>query len=125
MRVSLFVFARMLVDRSIFTCLCAEKPRIQVVSCQSAMASPGAGAGPDGTGCPDPLIQHYFPAGRPEAVVLTQGLGNETLRYPLQLWYCPISLSQRQPVNKAIERITSGKAPRTWCGPVVVLKYGG
>lgn len=96
----------------------SDRARIVVVKCQ-----PGNPA-VDGM-CPAPLVHPYFPAGRPESVVLTQGLNNETLRFPLQLFYCPTSLSVRTPVNRAIARITSGKAVRQWCGPVLVLKFSG
>jgi hypothetical protein len=98
---------------------------MQAVSCQSAAASPGAAASTDGTGCPTPLISSYFPAGKADPVVVTQGLNGETLRYPLQLWLCPTSMAHRKKENLAIQRLTSGKASRPWYGPVVVLKHSG
>jgi len=96
-----------------------ERARIVPVGCQG-----GSPATADGV-CPAPLIEPFFTAGEPKSVILTQGLNNEALRFPLQLWYCPTSLQNRTPVNRAIERVCSGQAPRTWCGPVVVMKYNG
>ncbi|EIN09442.1 hypothetical protein PUNSTDRAFT_65831 [Punctularia strigosozonata HHB-11173 SS5] len=92
-----------------------ERPRIIVVNCQPQ--SSGA--------CPVPLVREFFPRGQPQSVVLTQGLNNEPLRFPLHLWYCPISLAKGAPVNRAIHRITSGAAPKPWSGPVLVLKFNG
>jgi hypothetical protein len=95
------------------------------VSCQSAAASPGAAACTDGSGCPDPLLHGFFPHGAPQSVLVTQGLNNETLRYPLQLWYCPASMASQKSPNKAVHGLAAGKASRPWFGPVVVLKHSG
>jgi hypothetical protein len=92
-----------------------ERPRIIVVNCQPQ--SSGA--------CPVPLVREFFPRGQPQSVVLTQGLNNEPLRFPLHLWYCSISLAKGAPVNRAIHRITSAAAPKPWSGPVLVLKFNG
>lgn len=75
--------------------------------------------------CPTPIINEFFPTGRPEGIVLTQGLNGELLRFPSHLLYCPISLSRSFPINRAIYHITSGAASKQWCGPVVVLKFSG
>jgi len=75
--------------------------------------------------CPIPVVQGYFPDSVPSQLVLTQGLNQEPLRFPLQLFYCAVSLSKGSPVNKAVRRITSGKSQKQWSGPVVVLKYSG
>ena len=75
--------------------------------------------------CPTPLLQDYFREGVPNTIILTQGLNGEPLRFPLHIWYCPTSLQRGSPVNRAIYRITSGTAPKPWCGPVVVLKFNG
>ena len=75
--------------------------------------------------CPIPLLDNYFPAEEPDTIVLTQGLNGETLRYPMHIWYSPHSLQKGAPVNRAIFHITSGAAPKAWCGPVVAFKFNG
>ncbi|KAA1468911.1 hypothetical protein DENSPDRAFT_857606 [Dentipellis sp. KUC8613] len=95
-----------------------DRPRIVPVDCQPTQ-SPSQGI------CPSPLIQNMFPSGQANSVVLTQGLNGEPLRFPLHLFYCPISLSSGSPINRAIYRITSGAAAKAWSGPVVVLKFNG
>lgn len=75
--------------------------------------------------CPVPLLTQYFPYGLPEAILLTQGLNGENLRFPLHLWYCPESHKRGSPANRSVHRITSNVARKAWCGPVVVLKFNG
>lgn len=80
----------------------------------------------DGTTCPAPIVQSYFPGTQPYAVILTQGLNGEPLRYPLHIFYCPLSLSRGSPVNNAIKRITGGaQAKKPWCGTVLVMRFNG
>jgi hypothetical protein len=100
-----------------------ERPRIVTVTCQPT--SPGTTAPPDGVNVSAPIVHHFFPSGRPESLVLTEGLNGEALHFPLQLWYCPTSLANSRPINRAIAKITSGQAEREWCGPAVVLKFNG
>lgn len=95
-----------------------ERPRIISISCRPSH-KPSQGM------CPIPLVQSYFPEGPPEGIVLTQGLNGEPLRFPLNLWYSPSALANSAPVNRAIYHITSGAAPKAWCGTVVVLKFNG
>lgn len=74
------------------------------------------------------MLSQYFPDApdsRPSDIVLTQGLNQEPLRFPLHIFYCPTALRNGMPVNRAIFRITSGAAQRAWSGPVVVLKFNG
>lgn len=82
---------------------------------------------PQAGSCPIPLISEFFPesGGQPQAIVLTQGLNGEPLRFPLHIFYCPASLQRGTPINRAIHRITSGAAARPWPGPVLVLKFNG
>lgn len=98
----------------------AERPQIVTVNCQMSR-KPQVGS------CPMPLISEFFPdsGGQPQAIVLTQGLNGEPLRFPLHIFYCPVSLQRGTPINRAIHRITSGAAARPWPGPVVVLKFNG
>jgi len=80
----------------------------------------------DGTSCPAPIVQSYFTESQPYAVILTQGLNGEPLRYPLHIFYCPLSLSRGSPVNNAIKRITGGaQAKKPWCGTVLVMRFNG
>jgi len=95
-----------------------ERPHVVTVHCQPAQL-PQQGV------CPTPLVQDFFTDSQPQSVVLTQGLNGDSLRFPLHLFYCPISLARGAPVNRAIYRITSGAAPKAWCGPVLVLKFNG
>ncbi|RDB15865.1 hypothetical protein Hypma_003651 [Hypsizygus marmoreus] len=95
-----------------------ERPRIISVSCRPSH-KPSQGM------CPIPLVQSHFPDGQTEGIVLTQGLNGEPLRFPLHLWYSPTALQKSSPVNRAIYHITSGAAPKPWCGPVIVLKFNG
>lgn len=95
-----------------------EKPRTITLNCQPPQ-TPAQGI------CPTPLVQDYFVGGQANSVVLTQGLNGEPLRFPLHLFYSPVSLSTGAPINRAIYRITSGAAPKAWCGAVVVLKFNG
>ncbi|TDL24004.1 hypothetical protein BD410DRAFT_746042 [Rickenella mellea] len=95
-----------------------ERPQIVSVNCQpTRSAQPGS--------CPSPMIRDFFLESQPQSIVLTQGLNSEPLRFPLHLFYCPISLSRGSPVNRAIYRITSGAAAKAWSGPVLVLKFNG
>ncbi|PCH44431.1 hypothetical protein WOLCODRAFT_76780 [Wolfiporia cocos MD-104 SS10] len=75
--------------------------------------------------CPLPLVQDYFTEAVPNTIILTQGLNGEPLRFPLHIWYCPRALQRGSPVNRAIQRITSGAAAKAWCGTVIVLKFSG
>jgi hypothetical protein len=76
--------------------------------------------------CPTPLLTQYFTdTAHPDSIVLTAGLNDEPLRFPLHLWYSPLALNKAVPVNRAIHHITSGAAARAWCGTVVVLKFNG
>ena len=95
-----------------------DRPRVFTVNCEPP-STPAQGT------CPTPLVHGYFPGGQADSVVLTQGLNGEPLRFPLQLWYSPGALAANAPINQAIVRITSGSAPKPWCGPVIVLKYNG
>ncbi|KAF8235638.1 hypothetical protein L208DRAFT_741738 [Tricholoma matsutake] len=95
-----------------------ERPRIISVSCRPSH-KPSQGM------CPIPLVQSHFPDGQVEGIVLTQGLNGEPLRFPLHLWYSPTALQKSAPVNRAIYHITSGAAPKPWCGSVIVLKFNG
>lgn len=97
---------------------CPERPRIISVSCRPSH-KPSQGM------CPIPLVQSHFPDGQSEGIVLTQGLNGEPLRFPLHLWYSPTALQKSSPVNRAIYHITSGAAPKPWCGTVIVLKFNG
>lgn len=94
-----------------------EKPRLITVDC---MPPSDTSLGP----CPSPMVQSWF-TGRTSSLTLTQGLNQEPLRFPLQVWYDSDALSRGAPVNRAIYRITSGQAGRAWSGPVVVLKFSG
>ncbi|KAM6496819.1 hypothetical protein JOM56_007292 [Amanita muscaria] len=95
-----------------------ERPRIISINCRPTH-KPSQGM------CPVPLVQSHFPDGHPENIVLTQGLNSEPLRFPLHLWFSPTALQKSQPVNRAILHITSGAAPKQWCGAVIVLKFNG
>ncbi|KAL1696685.1 hypothetical protein GGG16DRAFT_120911 [Schizophyllum commune] len=95
-----------------------ERPRMIRIACSEPNKAFG------GT-CPIPLLDRYFPAEEPDTIVLTQGLNGETLRYPMHIWYSPHSLQKGAPVNRAIFHITSGAAPKAWCGPVVAFKFNG
>ena len=95
-----------------------ERPQIINVNCQLTRK-------PHSSSCPTPLVNDYFHESSPQALVLTQGLNGEPLRFPLHIFYCPIALQRGNPINRAIYRITSGAAARQWPGPVVVLKFNG
>jgi hypothetical protein len=99
-------------------CPFKERPRIISVSCRPSH-KPSQGM------CPIPVVQSHFPDGQSEGIVLTQGLNGEPLRFPLHLWYSPSALQKSTPVNRAIYHITSGAAPKPWCGTVIVLKFNG
>ncbi|KAK0189218.1 uncharacterized protein ARMOST_06726 [Armillaria ostoyae] len=95
-----------------------ERPRIISVTCRPSH-KPTEGI------CPVPMVHNHFPDGLSEGIVLTQGLNGEPLRFPLHLWYSPTALQKSSPVNRAIYHITSGAAPKAWCGAVIVLKFNG
>lgn len=95
-----------------------ERPQVVTVHCQPAQ-TPQQGV------CPTPLVQDFFMESQPQAVVLTQGLNGDSLRFPLHLFYCPVSLARGSPVNRSVSRITSNAAPKHWSGPVLVLKFNG
>ncbi|KAF5391281.1 hypothetical protein D9757_001943 [Collybiopsis confluens] len=75
--------------------------------------------------CPLPLLQDFFADSVAQDIVLTQGLNNENLRFPLHLWYSPTAIQRNAPINRAIHNITGGSAVKAWCGPVIVLKFSG
>ena len=95
-----------------------ERPRIITISCRPSH-KPSQGM------CPTPLVQTFFTEGQPENIILTQGLNNEPLRFPLHLWFSPPALEKGTQVNRSIYHITSGAAEKPWCGTVIVLKYNG
>ncbi|EPQ50935.1 hypothetical protein GLOTRDRAFT_50028 [Gloeophyllum trabeum ATCC 11539] len=95
-----------------------ENPRLVTVQC-TPQPEPTNGL------CPTPLVQTFFPDDQIGSVVLTQGLNNEHLRFPLHLFYSQSSLLCRANVNRAIQRITSEAAAKPWFGPAVVLKFNG
>ncbi|KAF9256117.1 hypothetical protein L218DRAFT_1028165 [Marasmius fiardii PR-910] len=94
-----------------------ERPRVTTVICRPASGSSHGGM------CPIPIGQFYFPYGITEGIVLTQSLNGQALQFPFHLWYSPTALQRNSPVNRSIYNITSGSAPKAWCGGVVVLKY--
>ncbi|KAJ7333213.1 hypothetical protein DFH08DRAFT_880840 [Mycena albidolilacea] len=94
-----------------------EQPRITSVRCRPPQ-HPSQGR------CPVPALQPYFDA-PPNNVVLTQGLNGEPLRFPLHIFYSSSALNRSSPVNRAIYHITSGAAPKAWCGNVVAFKFNG
>jgi len=96
-----------------------ERPTPIKVICQPPPHPKAQGA------CPSPDISQYFPNGVYEQIVLTQGLGGDPLRFPLQLFYCPTDIKAGLNPNRSIAHITSGAALRAWCGPVVVMKFNG
>ncbi|KAI0339425.1 hypothetical protein BDW22DRAFT_1486883 [Trametopsis cervina] len=95
-----------------------ERSRIISVECEPT-GTPSQGL------CPQPLLDHYFTECKAHTIILTQGLNGEGLRFPLHIWYCPLSLQRGAPINRAVQRITSGAAERPWCGSVIVLKFNG
>ena len=111
-------FQAVYADTRGYAWLCTDRVRVTTVRCRpQGTVSQGM--------CPTPLVQEYFPESVPNTIILTQGLNGEPLRFPLHIWYCPTALQRGAPVNRAIYRITSGTAPKPWCGPVVVLKFNG
>lgn len=94
-----------------------DRPRIVNVKCRSPHR-------PSHDKCPVPLLHPHFDS-PPESVVLTQGLNDKLLRFPLHVFYSPIALSRASPINRSIYHITLGATPRSWCGNVVVLKFNG
>ncbi|KAJ7442809.1 hypothetical protein B0H11DRAFT_2093498 [Mycena galericulata] len=94
-----------------------DRPQIVNVKCRSPHR-------PSHDKCPVPLLHPHFDS-PPESVVLTQGLNDKLLRFPLHVFYSPIALSRASPINRSIYHITLGATPRSWCGNVVVLKFNG
>lgn len=72
-----------------------------------------------------PLVTNYFTAGPAESIILTKGLNGQKLRFPLHLWYCPVSIENGTQVNRCVRRIVFSTTGKRWCGPVVVLKFSG
>ncbi|KAJ7915192.1 hypothetical protein B0H13DRAFT_2324566 [Mycena leptocephala] len=94
-----------------------DRPKIITVRCRSPHR-PSDGL------CPVPLLQPYFDA-PPDSIVLTQNLSGELLRFPLHVFYSPTALIKGAPISRSIHHITSGAAPKPWCGNVVALKFSG
>jgi hypothetical protein len=92
-----------------------ERPRVISVRCRPPQR-------PSHGRCPVPALQPYFDA-PPDNVVLTQGLNGEPLRFPLHIFYSSSALNRSSPVNRPIYHITSGAAPKAWCGNVVAFKF--
>ncbi|KAI0713800.1 hypothetical protein C8Q76DRAFT_620065 [Earliella scabrosa] len=74
---------------------------------------------------PVPLLNPIFRTGAPSELVLTNGLQEIELRYPLSIWYCPLSFEQKIDRNKAVSGIVKNCEHSVWYGAIVVLKYGG
>ncbi|KAJ7690018.1 hypothetical protein B0H14DRAFT_3120601 [Mycena olivaceomarginata] len=92
-----------------------ERPRVISVRCRPPQRrSEGRG--------PVPALLPYLGAS-PASVVLTQGLNGQPLLFPLHIFYSSSALNRSSPVNRAIYHITSGAAPKAWCGNVVVFKF--
>ncbi|KAJ7333219.1 hypothetical protein DFH08DRAFT_707981 [Mycena albidolilacea] len=99
-----------------------ERPRVISVRCRPPQRPPQR---PSHDRClPVPALQPYFDA-PPDNVVLTQGLNGEPLRFPLHIFYSSSARNRSSPVNRAIYHITSGAAPKAWCGNVVAFKFNG
>jgi hypothetical protein len=107
-----------LIHGSLDSNLHSERPRIITVNCRPLQKATQ-------NSCPEPLLQNHFADGHIDSIVLTQGLNNEPLRFPLHLFYSPSALQKNTPMNRSINNITSGAAAKKWCGPVVVLKFNG
>lgn len=75
--------------------------------------------------CPTPALGRWFVNTRPDAIVLTEAADGETLRAPLQVWYCASALSCGMPVNRAVQGLVPGGTMRHWCGTVVALRFSG
>ncbi|KAJ7482158.1 hypothetical protein B0H11DRAFT_1723784 [Mycena galericulata] len=93
-----------------------DQPRITTIECQPPQP-PSQGM------CPVPCLQSYFDA-PPASIVLTEGLNNEPLHFPLHIFYSDIALAEASPINRAIYHLTL-RTPKPWYGNVVVLKFNG
>ncbi|KAI0752315.1 hypothetical protein C8Q80DRAFT_441872 [Daedaleopsis nitida] len=100
---------------------------------------------------PVPSLSALFSecAGPPTELVITASLSGARVYYPLSVWYCPSYTTASHaggvlfPKNKAIFNLAAERAAwhavrpsggnvsgvgawwALWCGPIVVLKYGG
>ena len=100
--------------------LLTDKYHFELVACPARLSlwSPGR---------PSVQLSQYFEDGCVDEIVLALGLNGSHLRFPYSIWFCPRSLRQGWPENRAIKNLLGTEAPwqRAWCGTVVVLKYCG
>lgn len=107
----------------------SNRPTVVSVKCRPRVVDQDSGSRP----CPLPRVGRYFSNGSKlseekaemGSLIITMGLGPESLRFPLQLWYDKRAMAEGGPVNMCIQLITMGKANRSWGGDVVVMKFDG
>ena len=61
-------------------------------------------------------------------MIITAGLLDAQLQYPLGIWFPPAAAVEQSPVNNAVAafvRNNNGESRLPWYGTAVVMKYSG
>ncbi|CAE6381670.1 unnamed protein product, partial [Rhizoctonia solani] len=59
------------------------------------------------------------------SMIITKGVGGETLRFPLHIFFRTHFLTDGSRTNTSVYGLTHGQANYQWKGPVVALKFTG
>jgi hypothetical protein len=96
-----------------------DRPRIIKVDCLAETQSSGPCVWTPIT------YPHIGGAREPASLIITQGVGGASLRFPIQLHYRPDFDHDGSPVNKPIHRLSTGQSTIQWRGNVLALKFSG
>ncbi|KAG9087539.1 hypothetical protein FRC07_012793, partial [Ceratobasidium sp. 392] len=59
------------------------------------------------------------------SMIITKGVGGETLRFPLHVFFRTHFLTDGSRTNASVHALTHGQSQYQWKGPVVALKFTG
>ncbi|CEL61689.1 hypothetical protein RSOLAG1IB_04439 [Rhizoctonia solani AG-1 IB] len=59
------------------------------------------------------------------SMIITKGIGGETLRFPLHIFFRTHFLTDGSRTNNSVYGLTHGQANYQWKGPIVALKFTG
>ena len=83
---------------------------------------------PNGDTRPYPCLDGFFEGERSAELIITKGLLDAPLRFPLGVWFATDAPMRQSPVNTAVAALVRNvdcEARMPWYGTAVVLKYSG
>ncbi|KAF8603835.1 hypothetical protein BDV93DRAFT_544462 [Ceratobasidium sp. AG-I] len=96
-----------------------ERPRLVPVTLRGAEQGDGS---VDWTPRLSSLVGHESEV---TSMIITKGVGGETLRFPLHLFFRTHFLTDGSRTNGCAYTLTHGQAQYQWKGPVIALKFTG